>query len=306
MIIMNEDRNEFYRLAEKAAKGLQQLAVPLGLTHVTPASYGPVLADAKTKRAAFSTSRHGKRMGYLALRAQRKTADTFIELARNYLMTFLGSSWSASWDQIGFSDGTLVAPFTDGDRTHVLECMKTYFTTNPNRELLLDEEDLTAARADELLTGLEGAMSNIDNCKLETRTKRDQRQSAEQLLETKLNCLYKELEAVLPSTDPRWVKFLDRVPGDPRVPEKVEGVNAVALPGGIISADWPDAARASHYKVLKQVVGVDAGLVPASTVEDSDVQLSDFPTGATGKLQIIPINSVGPGTPSEIIELQAA
>lgn len=51
---------------------------------------------------------------------------------------------------------------------------------------------------------------------------------------------------------------------------------------------------------------MDAALVAAGTVEDSDAQLTGLPCGALVKLQIVAINSVGPGTPSDIIELRAA
>ena len=96
------------------------------------------------------------------------------------------------------------------------------------------------------------------------------------------------------------------IPGDPRPPEKVEDVTASAQPGGIIVADWPDTVRAAHYRVFKQVVGVDAELVLVKTVEESDVELTGVPSGATVKLQIVAANGLGTGTPSDVIELQAA
>jgi hypothetical protein len=118
--------------------------------------------------------------------------------------------------------------------------------------------------------------------------------------------LRSELDIVLSQTDPRWLKFFDRIPGDQRVPEQVEDVTATAQPGGVIAVDWPDTARAARYKVLKQVVGTDADFVLAATVDDSEAELTGVPAGATVKLQIVPLNGVGAGAASEVITLQAA
>ena len=111
---------------------------------------------------------------------------------------------------------------------------------------------------------------------------------------------------MLDPLDSRWLKFTDRIPGDPRVPEQVDEVSAAAQPGGLITLDWPEAPRAARYKVLKQVVGVDAAPVLADTVEDSDAQLTGVPSGATVKLQIVATNAVGDAPPSAVIELLAA
>jgi hypothetical protein len=111
---------------------------------------------------------------------------------------------------------------------------------------------------------------------------------------------------LLAPEDPRWLKFYDRIPGDPRAPEKVVNVTATAQPSGIISVDWPDTPRAARYRVLRQVVGMEVDFVVAETVEDSDARLRNVPSGATVKLQIVPVNASGPGEASDAIELQAA
>jgi hypothetical protein len=150
------------------------------------------------------------------------------------------------------------------------------------------------------------AVQGVTNCRQDARTKRDARDGAEAALEKKLRCLWTELESVLSPTDPRWLRFIDRIPGDLRVPEKVENVTASAQTGGIIVLDWPDAARAARYKIFKQVLGVDAQPVLAATVEDSDGQINSVPEGVTVRLQIVPTNGVGDGPASDMIQLQAA
>ena len=64
--------------------------------------------------------------------------------------------------------------------------------------------------------------------------------------------------------------------------------------------------RAARYKVLKQVVGVDAEPVLAATVDESNARLTGVPAGAVVKLQVVPTNEVGDGGGSAVLELRAA
>ena len=164
----------------------------------------------------------------------------------------------------------------------------------------------TAARAEALCGPLTSAVVNVDNCKELGRTKKGQRATALRTLDRKTARVRNELEVLLDAKDPRWLKFFNRIPGDPRVPEPVENLTATAQPGGKILVDWDDAARAARYKVRKLVVGVDVEMVDADTVEDSDAVLENVPAGATVKLQIVPLNGAGAGVPSAVIEVRAA
>lgn len=297
------DFETYFKNAEKVRRGLNALEVVLGLTRCTKATYEPLLLDAKARAAAFDQSRAGKTTSYQWLRGKRPGARKFLGDVRNLLSGVLGNEWSAVWLPLGFSS-SLELPRTDAGCCQMLEKIKVYFTNNPQREVAAD--GFTAAAADALCGPFTDAVSTVDNGKLDTRTKKDARKTALRALDKKLGALRRELETVLDANDPRWLKFYDRIPGDPRPPEKVVDVTATAQPGGIITADWPDAVRAEHYRVFKQVVGVDAALVLVKTVEDSDVELTGVPSGATVKLQIVPVNGLGAGTPSDVIELQAA
>lgn len=300
---LKNDFETYFKDADKVLRGLNALGAALGLTRCTKAIYEPLLNDAKAKAAAFDQARAGKAAGYGGLRQLRPGAKGFLRDVRNHLSGPLGDKFSAVWVPLGFAH-SLELPRTDAGRGQMLEKLKKYFTDNPQRENAADH--YTAARADELCGPLTAACVNVDNCKADARVKRDARQSALKALDKKLGDLRRELESVLDAKDPRWLKFYDRIPGDPRPPEKVVAVTATAQPGGVIVVDWPDTPRAARYKVLKQVVGTDADFVVAETVEESDAQLRNVPSGATVKLKIVPVNGVGPGTPSDVIELQAA
>jgi len=300
---MKINYTDYFDNAERVLRGLTALGVPLNLKYVTKAIYEPLFLDAEAKHQFFEQARLGKAGGYTTLRAKRATAREFLTNVRNYLTAFLGDTYSPAWAPLGFLNNTLEVPRSDAGACQMLAKVNLYFTNNPQFENAA--KDYTAAKAQEFCTPFKDARTNVENCKFETRTKRDARDAAIVALDAKIADLREELGLVLAPTDPRWLKFFDRIPGDLRAPEKVEGVTATVQPG-VIVLDWNDAARAARYRVLKQVVGVDPELVLAETVNESDAQLIGVPAGATVKLQIVPVNGVGTGVPSDVIELQAA
>ncbi len=293
----------YFDEGERILRGLTALGVPLNLKYVTKAIYEPLLLDAKAKHQTFELARMGKAGGYTTLRTCRAEAREFLLNLRLYLSAFLGASYSPAWAPLGFINNSLEVPRADAGACQMLDKVSQYFTSNPQFENAA--KDYTAAKALTFCTPYTNARTNVEACKFDTRSKRDARDTAIGLLDTKISALRDELGLVLAPTDARWLKFFDRIPGDPRTPEKVEGFTATVQPG-LIVLDWDDAARAARYRVLKQIVGVDAEPVLIETVNDSDAQVTGVPAGATVKLQIVPVNGVGPGTPSDVIELQAA
>ena len=298
------DYETYFKNAERPIGGFNTLGATLALTHVTIATYQPLFLDAQSKTATFDLARQGKADAYIQLRQKRAVAAEFLRDVRNHLTGPLGDTWSALWVPLGFINASLKLPNTDAGRCQVLAKVKAYFTAHPEQENAA--ENYTAAQADAICAPMVAAVAAVENCKFDTRTKRDLRDAAIRLLDKKISALRNELETVLEPLDPRWLKFFDRIPGDPRVPEPVEEFVATTQVGGIINLDWEDAARAARYRVLKQVVGTDADFVVVETVEESEAQLTNVPAGATVKLQIVPVNGVGSGAPSDVIELHAA
>lgn len=293
----------YFKNADKVYRGLAALDGALGLTRVTKDNYEPVLIEAKAKAAAFNRGRASKTAAFTALREKRPAVKKFLGDVRNLLSAVLGAKYTPVWLPLGFN-GSLELPRTDAGRCQMLAKIKAYFENNPQREVAGD--GFSALAAEGLCNSYTQAVNLVDDCKHDTRTKGDARKVALQALDKKLGDLRRELGMVLDPTDPRWLKFYDRIPGDPRPPEKVKGVSATVQPGGIIAVDWGETPRAAHYKVFKQVVGVDAELVLVKTVEESDAELTGLPSGATVKLQIVATNAEGAGAPSDVIELQAA
>jgi len=301
---MKTDYDTYFLEAERPIAGLQALETALDLHHTTAAVYQPVFLDAKAKHQAFNTARYGKANAYATLFTRREAADVFLQNVRNYLTGFLGASWSAQWAPLGFLTGSLALPDTDAGRCAMLQNVAAYFTDHPTHANAA--VNFTAAQATALCTPLVAALSGVEACRQDVRTKRDARDAAVEVLNKRISDLRRELEIVLEPTDPRWLQFFDRIPGDPRVPERVEELVATAQSGGVIALDWEDVARAARYQVFKQVVGTDADFVLAETVIASEAEVDDLPAGATVKLRVVPLNSAGEGPSSEVVQLQAA
>ena len=296
--------SDIIRLGHKSQGGVTEFAVVLEITHCTGAQLTTLINDAETKTNTYLAAKAGKTLAYMRLRSARTAAVTYLENVREFLKPRLGTEWSGLWNVVGFTGPVLAIPKQDEDVLAMLRAVKAYFL--PDATLESAAYQLTALKADERITALSAAMTTANNCREDQRSKREARDSALTALLKKLRCLWNELESVLEPLDTRWLKFIDRIPGDPRVPEAVEDVEASAQPGGIITLDWEDTERAARYKVLKQVVGVDAEPVLITTVDDSDAQLTGLPVGATVRLQIVATNSVGDAPASEVIQLQAA
>ncbi len=296
--------SDIIRLGHKSNSGLTEFAVTLTITHCTTAQLTTLITSAETTSNTYLASKSAKTQAYIDLRTARAAAILFLENVREFLKPRLGAEWNGLWNIVGFTGPLLAVPREDEDVLAMLRAVKAYFL--PDATLESAAYQLTALKAEERITALTAAMTTANNCREDQRAKREARDAAVAALLKKLRSLWTELASVLEPLDTRWLKFIDRIPGDPRVPAAVEDVSAAAQPGGIITLDWEDTERAARYKVLKQVVGVDADLVLFTTVDDSDAQVTGLPVGATVNLQIVATNSVGDAPASGVIQLQAA
>ena len=293
-----------FRLARKSIAGLIELGATLNVAHTTAVALSDLYDDAVAKNVAYQATKSSKLTASGAMSTARTAAEEFIEKARDFMKPRFGSLWSEDWPQFGFAGPALSLPDVDEERANTLMMMKSYLVAHPTHESAA--YGVTATEAQAMLDAFLAAVQGTVNCAEDRRTTADQRRDSMRTLLKKLRSLWNELESVMEDLDPRWLKFVDRIPGDPRTPAQVEEITAEAQPGGIIVLDWEDASRAASYKVYKQVVGIDEAPVLAVSVDDSDAQLTGLPHGATVKLIIVATNSVGDAPASEEIELVAA
>jgi hypothetical protein len=121
-------------------------------------------------------------------------------------------------------------------------------------------------------------------------------------LAKRLRGLVSKLGQLLADDDPRWNAFglnLPSAPNTPDVPDVPDAPILTAGAPGTVLADWADARRADHYRVFKQIVGVDADFVFVDNPTDSDCTLTGLPHGATVKICVSAVNAAGESLKSD-------
>jgi hypothetical protein len=100
-----------------------------------------------------------------------------------------------------------------------------------------------------------------------------------------------------------WYSFGLNRPADPNTPEVPETPTLVAGAAGSFTANWPSARRADHYRVWKQVVGVDADFVFLDNPHDPTETVTGYTSGKTVKICVSAVNDAGETSKSEPAEL---
>lgn len=283
-------------LGEDMADGLHTHEVAVGVKQNTEASLRTAIAAVNTAEQNFAAAKAAKVTLTTAVTVADSNGKSFIGTARSVLEPFLGTQPSTAWEPVGYPADSLALPPTQAERQTLLNDMKDYFTANPAREnapLLI-----TAARAGTLFTALSDARSASNQGNTTAVEKKVLRNAAVKALRKRMRGLIGELEGLLEDDDARWYAFGLNPPGVAETPEVPEGLVLAGGDAGEVAADWSDAPRADHYRVWKQVVGVDAGFVAVGSPTDSDFTLTGLPSGATVKVRVTAVNDAGESTPS--------
>jgi hypothetical protein len=284
--------------ADTAISGATQYGAGIGLTHAT----GPGLT---TQRNALSTAhdvhiaaKAEMRTRRLALSAMILMVLAFIASARDMLKTFLGITHSASWEQVGFLT-SLALPRKLADIKFVLERMVTYFTANPAREN--EALNVTAARAQTLLTDLTAAMAAVTNYKTTLDDAKKDRDSKFTTLRNSIGGLFKELVVLLDPLDGKFLSFGFFKPGALSLPDVPTNVIVVLIGANAMSVKWNSSARAERYHIWTRVIGVDTEPVLAATRDDLDVTLEGLPSSAQIEVSVSAVNNGGESAKTPIV-----
>ena len=288
-------------LGEDMADGLNTHEVAVGVKQNLEVAVRGALAAVNTAEQNYSNAKAAKVTLTTAVTVADSNGKAFIGTARSVLEPTLGTQPSTAWEPVGYPADSLALPPTQADRQTLLNDMKDYFTANPARENA--PLVITAAQAGILFTALSTGRSNANQGNTTAVQKKVLRDAAVKALRKRMRGLIGELEGLLPDDDARWYAFGLNPPGAPETPEVPEGLVLAGNGAGAVAADWSDAPRAGHYRVWKQVVGVDADFVPVGSPTDSDFTLTALPSGATVKVRITAVNDAGESTPGETVQI---
>jgi hypothetical protein len=287
-------------LFSKAAKWVGGLGVhtsSLNLVHFSQSSVNSDLGNARQTELAFQTARSLTLSMSNNLLSARSTAVFYIEKARTNLRTYLGEKWSTRWAQAGFTNRTLRIPESNtAGILNILRALQAYFTANPTQQNAA--VSVTPQVAGVYITAMEGAVAALNTAKCGQRAKREARDTSHKTLKDNMRNSRKEVEAVLPPEDPRWLDLVERVPADVRSPEAVSAL--VAEPGlpGRVRLSWLPSLRGDSY-VVEVATGVDGAFEAVTTVQDTVADVALTP-GASVRIRVRARNSAGESGPSPV------
>lgn len=295
--------DDLFTLGEDMADGCHNHEDAVGLKQNRETDVRADLSAAVTAQKDYKTALTAKTALSTAVTVADSNGKAFISAARSILAANLGDSWSQLWEATGFPDQSTAVPGSQGKRQALLLSLKNYFTDNTAMEVNTSKLVVTAARASALFTALSDARTAAANGNTDAGNKKNLRDAAEQQLRRRLSGLVSELGQLLDDNDPLWLAFGLNQPGATNLPDAADSLVLTAGPAGTVLADWSDAARATRYRVFKQVDGVDASPVNVATVTDSDATLTGLPSGKTVKIYIVSANDAGQAAPSETVSI---
>ena len=293
--------DDLFTLCEDMADGLHTYQAAINVKQNMETDVRNALLVAVVAQTNYTGANTAKVALSTAVTVADSNAKAYIGTARNVLTVYLGNGYSQAWDATGFPNQSLAVPGTQSERQALLLALQNYFTIHAPQENA--PLNVTAAQAGTLFTALSDARSAANDGNTLAGQKKQLRDAAVQALRTRMSGCIAELGQLMEDDDPRWLAFGLNLPGATNLPEVADSLILTAGGAGVVLADWSDAARATHYRVFKQVVGVDIAFVFVTNVNDSDCTLSGLPSGATVKVQIISANDAGQAQPSTAAQI---
>lgn len=290
-------------LCEDMEDGLNNYGGAIGIMQNTVAVMSAARSAATIAQDAFLTARGAKPPLTTAQTIADSNAKAFIATARGVLANYLGSNYSQTWEASGFQNGSLAMPATVEERQALLTLLSVYFTSIPAQEA---PPLVTAARATTLTAALTNARNAVNGAQTLIGINKTARDAAVAALRKRMRGLIDELGTLLTDEDARWYAFGLNRPSDPETPGIPDSLVVTAGSPGVVYVDWADSRRADHYRVWKQIVGVDVDFISVATVTDSDATLTGLPTAATVNIQVTAVNNAGESMPSTAVSVVVA
>lgn len=297
-------KDVFFAQAEDMYDGLVRYGSDLDQVSITDSVLRNAILTAEAAVRGFDEARAARRAAVVAQTAADDAGKRFIRAARNVIAVQYGELYSETWAPTGFPNQSTSIPTTMAERQTLLRALQNFFANHGAFENA--PMGVTAVQAGILFNGLSDARSLVNNCYDISNASKAERDAKLGDLRRKMLRLIQELELSLAADDPRWYSFGLTPPAAPETPEMVEEVVLTIGGSGIVLASWTNPPRAGRYRVLKQIVGVDAEFVTVETVYDTQFTFTGLPAGKTLRVQIVSANEAGTGDPSETVEIVIA
>jgi hypothetical protein len=290
-----EKREQLFAAAQQLADGLKTQEAQLGIKQNTEEAIRSALAAALEANTACNVLTATNASLFAAQKAAAGKARKFILAAKGVLADSLGRKWSQAWVPAGFTGNSLRVPVDPVALQAVLERLKTYLESNPDKEV--ETLKVTASQAGALLESLRKARAAVGAGNSAASAAREQRKQKERELGWRFSSLVSELGLFLEDEDPTWYVFGLSRPSDPETPASPNEVSVTAGLPGTVFVSWATARRADRYRIYKKEEG-DAEFQPAATTVEREALITGLKGGSPVEIQVSAVNTAGESLPS--------
>jgi hypothetical protein len=294
-------------LLENAIAGAKQYGNAIGLKQNDEASLQAEL-DQLTRsgestggghKSRWNNARSAKSAATAALRAAEYQGRAVVSACLGILKPRLGNQWNSTWQEAGFTAGTLQVP------THplaVLRHLQTYFTAHPQYEVanLTESVSCTAVGCGAAADAIAAADAASRQSNMDAGASKQALERGLQSARLRLMGLRNELNQLLADDDPRWYVFGFERPDHVGIAEIPANLVLTAGSAGTLFADWDDAPRADNYRAV--VSDSEGKTLAERLVVESEAMFTGLPSGAAVKVVVTARNSAGESKASEAVE----
>lgn len=291
-----ENNDVLRALADRIADGCHTHEVSIGIKQNTEAAIRAAIAALSTAEGTVDTRKAAVDAAYDTVHAADDAVTTAISHCKLRLQQKLGQRWSAAWEPTGFPNQSLAIPDAEDGRFTLIGDLKNYFAQVPADESA--DMGATAAACNAAEQAFSTARQGVADAETAKTQAMEGRLAAADALRRRVRGLIGELETLISDDDARWEAFGLNIPGHPTAPEPVASVTVTPTSNHRLEVAWPYATRATRYRVLDKVAGVDTEFKARATVKDLEVILKGYTAGQSVEVQVIAANEGGEAQPS--------
>ncbi|MBA4148099.1 MAG: fibronectin type III domain-containing protein [Verrucomicrobia bacterium] len=299
--IITKSKPGLIAAGEVVRTALTDHALTIGLVHTTPAMVDEKLVDLIMACGNHDAGKLELTDRKVALRLKAKEGRGFATTTRDVLKPHLGTQYAESWNGSGFVN-SLAIPSAAVKLQPMLGSLKNYLTLRPAQENLA--LNVTAVRADTLYTEIGARRAAISAQEATLKTLLNASDAKTATLRLTLRTLLDEMAIKMDPMDPLWLAFGFNMPGKKRTPDVPKNLTAVLIGTNAIAMKWNAAPRASHYRVWKKVIGVDADYVFVGNPADLDFTIEGLPGNAQVEVLVSAVNNGGESQKSTLVLVQ--
>lgn len=309
-------------VADDINAGMTTLQDVIGLHHHRTTTVHPAILKLEGDPAAAvgSNANKGSQLVFRACTdVLGATTAAMMALSNGAVKTLLGGyrkvlegvhgrTWNTGWEAAGFTNHTTAVPENHDERLALLAAMRAYLAANAAFEATLPQPPpapplaITDAAAQALHTQFLTARNLVNATQANQELCKNLRNADVDALYKEVSGSITEIRGLLSAEDTRWEAFGLNIPAHPTLPEGATGLTLSAAGPGKLLASWNHARRATAYRVLVKVLGVDADFHAVDRVQDLELTLKGLTTGATVAVEIAASNETGDAAPGSVVQ----